>query len=119
MQLDALLCFDIVFGVFFFGTLLAWVIFGRLSMARIEKSIMSEGKPRPCPWDGVGGRLVWYAYAVALPESFFNDIDNRQLNTADVKRYTTTGDSIRAWALMILGNGFILMVAFGAVFSVG
>ena len=119
MSLNVLLLFDILFGICFLGSLLAWVIFGRLSMARIEKSIMAEGKPRPCSWDGVGGRVIWYAYTVALPASWFNELDDRQLNTADVKRYTTKADRIRAWALMVPIHGLVLLVAIATIFDIG
>lgn len=37
-----LLLYDILFGLCLFGSMLAWVIFGRLSMSRIEESIMAE-----------------------------------------------------------------------------
>ncbi|MFC4257639.1 hypothetical protein ACFOZ5_01195 [Marinobacter lacisalsi] len=114
--------FDLAFAfigvTFLIVTMLSWLVFGRLSMARIERAIMAEGKPRPCPWDGVGGRLVWYAYAVALPESFFNDIDNRQLKTSDVKRYSTRADYYRAWVFMIAGHGFVLLVAIATIFGI-
>lgn len=114
---------ELIFAFAFAGCLLtvmiSWLVFGRLSMARIENSIMAEGKPRPCPWDGVGGRLVWYAYAVALPESFFNDMDNRQLNTSDVKRYATSADRFRAWVFMIAGHAFVLLVFIAVIFDIG
>ena len=96
----------------------SWVVFGRLSMARIEKSIMAEGKPRPCSWDGVGGRIIWYAYTVALPARFFNKLDDRQLNTADVKRYTTRADRIRAWVLMISGHTMMVMGLLSSFFGI-
>ncbi|SFR47797.1 hypothetical protein SAMN05216203_0661 [Marinobacter daqiaonensis] len=82
-------------------------------------SRVAEGKPRPCPWDGVGGRLVWYAYAVALPEFFFNDMNNRQLMTSDVKKYTTSADRLRAWAFMIAGHGFVLLVFTAVILILG
>ena len=100
-------------------SIISYVTFGWLSVLKIEKSIMSEGKPRPCPWDGVGARVVWYAYTVALPASCFNEIDDRQLNTADVKRYTTRADRIRAWSLMIPLHGMMLLVFTGIIFDIG
>lgn len=99
--------------------MLSWVVFGRLSMAKIEKAIMAEGKPRPCPWDGTGGRLVWYAYTVALPASFFNEVDDRQLKTADVKRYTTKADRIRAWIFMVSGHLMVILGLLAAIFDIG
>lgn len=117
--MDAELIFAFIFAGCLLTAMVSWLVFGRLSMAKIEKSIMAEGKPRPCPWDGVGGRLVWYAYAVALPESFFNDIDNRQLKTSDVKRYTTKADRLRAWVFMIAGHGFVVLVFTAVIFDFG
>ena len=31
------------------------LVFRVLTVAKIEKAIMSEGKPRPLPWRGLGG----------------------------------------------------------------
>lgn len=118
MPFDWLLLYDSAFGLLLLTNMVSWVVFGRLSMARIEKCIMAEGKPRPCPWDGVGGRVVWYAYTAALPASFFNDLDDRQLNTADVKRYTTKADRIRAWVFMVSGHGFVLLVIIATIFDI-
>lgn len=119
MNADWLAYYDAAFVLLLVTMMVSWVIFGRLSMARIEKSIMAEGKPRPCPWDGVGGRLVWYAYTVALPAHFFNELDDRQLNTADVKRYTTRADRIRAWVFMVSGHGMVVLGLTAVVFDIG
>lgn len=114
-----LLLYDILFGLCLFGSMLAWVIFGRLSMSRIEESIMAEGKPRPCSWDGVGARIIWYAYTVSLPASWFNDIDDRQLSASDIKRYTTRADRIRGWALMIPVHGMVVLVFTSIILDIG
>ena len=99
--------------------MISWVIFGFFSMRRIEKSIMAEGKPRPCSWDGIGGRVIWYAYTVSLPAYFFNELDDRQLNTADVKRYTTRADRIRAWVLMVSGHSMAVLGLLAALLDIG
>lgn len=70
--MDGELIFAFVFAGCLLTVMVSWLVFGRMSMARIEKAIMAEGKPRPCSWDGVGGRLVWYAYAVALHHQEIN-----------------------------------------------
>ncbi len=113
------LVFAFTFVILLSVSMVSWLLFGRLSMARIEKAIMSEGKPRPCPWDGVGGRVIWYAYTVALPSSWFNELDDRQLNTADVKRYTTKPDQYRAWTLMVAVHGMVLLVFIAVLFDIG
>ncbi|MFL1482732.1 hypothetical protein [Marinobacter sp. LN3S78] len=113
------LAFAFTFVILLTISMVSWLVFGRLSMARIEKAIISEGKPRPCPWDGVGGRVIWYAYTVALPAAWFNELDNRQLNTADVKRYTTRSDQCRAWVLMVAAHGTVLLVFVAVIFDIG
>ena len=117
MNID--LVFAHTFVVLLMVTISSWLVFRVLTMSKIEKSIMSEGKPRPCSWDGMGARVAWYAYTVALPASFFNEIDNRQLNTADVKRYTTRADRIRAWALMVPSHAMVLLLFISIIFDIG
>ena len=67
----------------------------------------------------IGGRVVWYAYTVALPASFFNEIHDLQLNTADVKRYTTRADRIRAWTFMVSVHTMMLLLFISIIFDIG
>lgn len=87
----------------------SWLLFGRLTMARIEKSIKADGKPRPCPWDGPGARIVWYAWAIAVPVGRFNPADDPLIDVPLVRKHSTRIDKVLAttmlsstWLLILL-----------------
>jgi hypothetical protein len=87
----------------------SWLIFGRLVMARIEKKITQAGEPRPCPWDGPGARIMWYAWALGFPIGRLNRLDDPLIDVALVRRYSSRRDRIIAiimlsttWALVAL-----------------
>src|SRR5690554_2008907 len=85
---------------------ISWLIFRRLTMGRIERQIKADGLPRPCPWDGPGARIMWYAYAIALPVGRLNRVDDPFINVPLVRSYATRGDAVRGWMLIISGMLF-------------
>lgn len=85
-----------IFGALMIATFVSWLIFARLSMARIERSMAKDGLPRPCPWDGPGARIVLYAYAIALPKKLAERLDIRLINDPLVRRYASGADWFRA-----------------------
>lgn len=87
-----------------------WMVFLFYSVRRIEKGIVSENKPRPWQWDPMGWRAFFYAWTVALPARFFNEVDDRALNTEDVKRYSTKTDRVIALLFMIASHTVLLSV---------
>lgn len=91
----------------------SWLLFARLTMARIERDLKADGYPRPAPWDGVGGRAVWYAWAIALPVGPWNLPNDPMINVKLVRRYANRSDKVRAWALFISGNLLVLAVIVG------
>lgn len=82
-------------------TFVSWIVFARLSMARIERAILSEGRPRPCPWDGPGARTLWYAWAIAIPVGRWNRLDDALMDVPGALRHANRADRIRAWILMV------------------
>jgi|SRR5690625_691398 len=113
-------------SVFFWcsGFLLAamfasWLLFARLTMARIERDLKADGYPRPAPWDGVGGRALWYAWAIALPLGPWNPEDDPLINVKLVRRYANRSDKLRAWALFVSGNlAAVVCLGGGAVVGI-
>jgi len=61
-------------------------------MARIERAILADGHPRPCPWDGPGARALRYARAIAFPIGRMNPADDKLIDVPLVRRYATVGD---------------------------
>jgi hypothetical protein len=54
-------------GISFFIFAASWICFARISMSYIEREMKKEGKEPP-QWDGMGARVVGYAFAIALPK---------------------------------------------------
>lgn len=79
-------------------------------MARIEKAIKKDRKPRACPWDGPGARIVWYAWAIALPISRWNPLDDPFIDVALVRRYANNFDRITAKLMMLSTSGWVAVV---------
>lgn len=104
----------------FLATGISWLLFGRLTMARIERDIKADGLPRPSPWDGPGARILSYAYALALPEKWaLRTVDTRLLDAELIRRYAIPADRIRGAALLIFGNAFVVFILLGSfVFDV-
>ena len=84
-------------------------------MGRIERQIKADGLPRPCPWDGPGARIVWYACAISFPVGRFNRIDDPTINVPLVRSYATPVDAVSGWVFIISG-GLFLVLAFGWYF---
>lgn len=84
---------------------LSWLLFARVSMARIEKDMRDDGLTRPCPWDGVGGRAVWYAFAIGLPISAFNPRHDPLIDVPLVRQYAKPID--RTLGLMLVVSGAV------------
>lgn len=97
-------------------TLLTWMVFGRC-MARIERAIKADGKPRPCPWDGPGARIVWYAWAIALPVGRLNPLDDPLIDVKLVRTYANSFDRVTAM-MMMLSSGALLAVTLASICGV-
>ena len=87
-----------------------WLLFARISMARIERDMKDDGVIRPCPWDGIGGRAVWYAFAIGLPISAFNPRHDPLIDVPLVRQYAKPIDSTLGLMLVISGA---VCIAFG------
>lgn len=98
------------------ATFLSWIVFGR-RMARIERAIRNDGKERPCPWDGPGARIVWYAWAIALPIGRFNPLDDPFIEVQLVRDYSNHTDRIAAIMMMISTGLAVLMTLVGSLLS--
>lgn len=100
--------FFLVFGLLAMITFISWIAFARLSMARIEREMRADGLPRPCPWDGVGGRAIWYAWAIALPIGPWNRLNDPLIDVPRVRQYASRRDVILGRWLM--GSGYTFVV---------
>ncbi|WP_404362304.1 hypothetical protein [Marinobacter sp.] len=112
---------DIFFPIFLILSMtmsVSWLLFARLSMARIERKMRSEGLPRPAAWDGLGLRALWYASAIAFPLGIFNQANDPFIDVPLVRKYATTFDRAVGWILMVSGFLFVATgLAGGLVFD--
>ena len=109
--------FVAVFVVVMFALSISWISFARLSMARIEKQMKRDGITRPSAWDGIGLRVLWYAYAIVLPVGIWNRADDPFIDVPTVRRYATTFDRKLGLIFMISGKLAVLTVFIGAIFE--
>lgn len=107
--------FALVGGLVFAITAFSWIAFARLSMARIEQAIIRDGGERPAPWDGIGMRTVWYAWAIAVPVGHWNWRDDPTIDVPKVRSHATRFDRVLGASLLISGNFLAILSMFGGV----
>lgn len=94
-------------GLFLLNGFIAWLFFARLSMARIEKTMVAEGIEKPA-WDSAGFRVPSYAWAIMLPMGRGNPANSPIVNVPVIKRLATRRDWYLATWLNISSLGFLL-----------
>ncbi|MGQ9427036.1 hypothetical protein ACXYTJ_15385 [Gilvimarinus sp. F26214L] len=102
------------FMVSMMATFISWLLFGRSTMARIEHQIKKDGLDRPCPWDGPGARIVWYAWAIALPIGRLNRKDDPFIDVPLVRRYSNGSDRVVAIFMVISSGAFLAIGVVGS-----
>jgi len=107
------------FGASFLIVAICWLVFARLSMTRIERSITHDGLDRPCPWDGLGARAIWYACAVGLPVGPWNPSNDPLIDVPLVRRYASPMDRKLGLAFVFSGGIFLVLLLIGIVFVGG
>jgi|SRR5690606_21424799 len=106
--------FYLSFIILFILAAITWIIFARLSMARIESEIKND----KFLWDGTGGRIIFYAYAIALPEKMARRIDERLIDASLVRKYATRADWMRGISFLIASNIWILLILAGVIIGI-
>jgi hypothetical protein len=91
----------------------AWPIFCFLSMRPIEAKVRAEGRDRT-GWDGVGGRVVVYAFVLSVPFPTHRMRDYPLIDVEAVRQHANPRDkklatwltlSLSAMTLSALGIG--------------
>lgn len=91
-----------------FSSFCMWLLFAQMTMRRIEKQMKEDGLPDSFIWDGVGGRIVFYACALGFPEKIAYRIDKRLIDARLVRSYSSPGDRICAILFLLLMSCWIL-----------
>ena len=81
-------------------------------MSRIEKSMRADGLPESFLWDGLGGRVFFYAYAIIFPEKSAARID-QLINTKLVRSYSNSSDWWRGVFFIAISHVWIVIVFIG------
>ena len=95
-----------------------WISFARISMARIEREIISDGKVPPGQWDGLGARVHFYCHAVVLPLNLVKRIDNPIFNYSLAREYARKGDRVLGLLFFLSALAFLLCVFIGWLFDI-
>ncbi|MGQ9427037.1 hypothetical protein ACXYTJ_15390 [Gilvimarinus sp. F26214L] len=85
-------------------TFVSWLAFARLTMARIDRTIVGKGLPRPCAWDGPGARVLLYAYVMILPKRMSQKIDIRLIDASLVRGLSGPADRVGGLILVIFST---------------
>jgi hypothetical protein len=101
------------FIVSFTSLFIAWIVFRLSSMRRIEAKVRAEGR-NLTGWDGVGGRVVWYAMVIWLPIPHPNWMKNPLIDVEAVRSHATPRDrKLAAWFALsgwtFLASGLLLI----------
>ena len=115
MSKELELWFTLLFFGLFIVMAITWIAFARLSMARIERSIKGDGLPDGFQWDGVGGRIVFYALAIVLPPKMAMRI-NQLIDVELVRKYATPRDWALGFSFLISGNTWIFITIVAMIF---
>lgn len=99
--------------VVFVLTAVSWIFFARFTMGRIEKRIVKDGFGDNLDWDGVGARVILYAYAIMLPEKYASRLGKRLLNSILIRKYATSSDWMGGLVFLILSNSLVLICLMG------
>lgn len=106
--------YEIVAHFVFLGAFIvnaiAWILFARISMARIEREMVKDGHGRPVSWDGIGFRIFWYANAIVFPLGRFNSAKNPLIDVLAIRQYAKPLDRKLGVALLISAAIFIACV---------
>lgn len=114
---DTGVVFAFLGAVLFIVLAISWITFARLSMTGIERRLEDSGIARPCPWDGIGYRALWYAWAISVPIGTFNPRNDPSIDVPVVREFSTSFDRTLARifvlsavvaTVFILGGGFVL-----------
>jgi hypothetical protein len=94
--------------VLFIATAISWISFARITMSRLETKMKSKTGEDSFEWDGVGIRIVFYAYAIVLPERYALRLERRLIKSSLVRNYSTPIDRMLGCCFLISSNLFVL-----------
>lgn len=116
MSKEATLWYTILLFSLFIIMATAWITFARLTMARIERDMKKDSVPEGFLWDGLGGRIFFYAFAIVFSESKAKRID-KLINVSLVRSYANHRDWHRGLIFIIASSACIFVTIAGFLFD--
>lgn len=98
------------------STFFTWIAFARLSMSRIERTMRRDGLINTFTWDGLGGRIVFFALSIVLPVKLAYRI-NALIDVAAVRKYSSNIDWFLGLLFLLSGNIWILGSMIAMIFD--
>lgn len=98
------------------STFVTWIAFARLSMSRIERAMRREGLIDTFTWDGLGGRIVFFALAIVLPEKLARRI-NALIDVVAVRKCSSNIDWLLGLLFLLSADIWILGSMIAIIFD--
>lgn len=103
------------FAVAIFLPLFSCLLFARITMAGIDRTVLNSTGKHPCAWDEFGVRSMFYAYGIVLPERQAMRLQ-RIFDVANVRKYATRRDKLLSIFFLLSWLFFLGLVFADVVF---
>lgn len=104
------------FGISAGLAMFSWLLLARITLRNIENKIIVSGGQRPCPWDGLGSRIVFYAYGIVLPEKQAGRLE-RIYDVSLVRNHSTRTDKALCIFFLVCWLFFLCLIVADAIFN--
>lgn len=93
--------------------LVSWIVFARVSVAKIERKMRRDGLPKPSRWDRLGTRVPGYALTIAFG---WTDLGNPASYPPLTRQYATRADLGLAWIYLATFSLLGVLALIGVLF---
>lgn len=107
------LWYAILAFTFFLICGVSWLLFGRLTMGRIERDIKMENQKLPANWDSIGFRVFGFARAVVFGSRHLRAEDEIMVDADLIRRFSKPRDRLLGIAFLISTYSFAAIVLVG------
>lgn len=91
----------------------AWILFGRLTMGRIERDIKAENRKLPASWDSIGFRVFGFARAVVFGDRHLPAKEEIMVDADLIRRFSKPRDRLLGIGFLISTYSFVAIVLVG------
>ncbi|GAA3580419.1 MULTISPECIES: hypothetical protein [Marinobacter] len=105
--------YAVLVSVLFIVSGLSWILFGRLTMGRIEKDIRKENLELSARWDALGYRIFGFARAVVFSERRLPGKNEVMVDATLIRRFANPRDRLLGIIFMVSVYSLLVVVLFG------